>query len=43
MLAVGPGDKNSDGAVIAMNLAVNDTVFLPEYGGMKVRPSRPAA
>lgn len=36
VVAVGPGARNKDGAIIPMTIAVGDKVLLPEYGGTKV-------
>ena len=36
VVAVGPGDRNADGNIIAMNIAVDTQVYLPEYGGTKI-------
>lgn len=36
VLAVGPGFRTQDGNLLPMNVAVGDTVYLPEYGGVKV-------
>lgn len=37
VVAVGPGARNKDGAIIPMTIAIGDKVLLPEYGGTKVR------
>mmetsp|Transcript_9759 Transcript_9759/g.34328 ORF Transcript_9759/g.34328 Transcript_9759/m.34328 type:complete len:99 (-) Transcript_9759:56-352(-) len=37
VIAVGPGAKDSDGKVIAMEVAVGDMVLLPEYGATPVK------
>lgn len=36
MLAVGPGYRGQDGNLVPMNVAVGDTVYLPDYGGVKI-------
>lgn len=36
VVAVGPGEKNMDGNIVPMNIAVDANVFLPEYGGTKI-------
>lgn len=40
VVAVGPGARNKDGAIIPMTIAVGDKVLLPEYGGTKVSSTR---
>tara|TARA_B100000795_G_scaffold209396_1_gene162955 strand:+ start:632 stop:955 length:324 start_codon:yes stop_codon:yes gene_type:complete len=36
VLSVGPGRRDADGKLIAMDLKANDTVMLPQYGGNEV-------
>jgi len=36
VLAVGPGRRDADGKLIDMELKVDDTVLLPQYGGNEV-------
>lgn len=36
VIAVGPGFRTQDGTLLPMNVAVGDSVYLPEYGGVKV-------
>lgn len=40
VVAIGPGARNKDGAIIPMSIAVGDKVLLPEYGGTKVSSSQ---
>jgi len=37
VVAVGPGHKDVSGNLHTPNVAVGDTVLLPEYGGTKVK------
>ena len=37
VVAVGPGAKNQDGAVMEMSVSVGDKVLLPEFGGTEVK------
>ena len=36
VLSVGPGRRDADGKLIAMDLKKDDTVLLPQYGGNEV-------
>ena len=36
VVSVGPGDTRADGSLKAVDLAVDQVVFLPEYGGVKI-------
>ena len=36
VLSVGPGRRDADGKIIAMDLKKDDTVLLPQYGGNEV-------
>lgn len=36
VLAVGPGRRDKDGALLPMGVAVDDKVLLPQYGGNEV-------
>ena len=37
ILAVGPGKRNTDGAVIPMSVAVNDKVLFGKFAGQQVK------
>ena len=37
VLEAGPGQYDSNGKIIPMQIKVGDTVMLPEYGGTKVK------
>merc|ERR1712146_419183 len=37
VIAVGPGGRTREGSTIPMNVAVGDSVLLPEYGGTSVK------
>ena len=37
ILAVGPGKRNTDGAVIPMSVAVNDKVLFGKFAGQSVK------
>jgi chaperonin GroES len=36
VVSVGPGDTRADGSLKAIGLAVDQVVYLPEYGGVKI-------
>ena len=36
VLAVGPGKRDKDGALLPMGVKVDDKVLLPQYGGNEV-------
>lgn len=37
VIAVGPGARNRDGALVPVPVNVGDRVLLPEYGGQSVK------
>ena len=36
VVAVGPGLRDHEGAVVPMNVNIGDLVYLPDYGGVKL-------
>jgi chaperonin GroES len=37
VVAVGPGFRTEDGKCLPMDVAIGDTILLPEYGGSMVK------
>jgi len=42
VIAVGPGDRLMDGTIAAVRIPEGATVFLPEYGGVKIPGTDPS-